>query len=647
MVPPTEIPQTSPIHEPPPKVNNTEAAIKQEVAAKGGQIPYSGFMRLSLYGPDGFYSSGKVRIAEDPTKKEVADFTTSPEATEVFSVTLGNSLRQTWEAMGKPETFRVVEMGAGEGTLASSLLDWSEKLYPDFYKTIRYTIVEIGALAERQRKKIAPHHNINWIHGSATELNLSDIEGAFISNELVDAFPVEQVTQQNGSVKQKYISHDGKKFVQTWAEPTAEVSQFLAENKVKTAEGLVTAVNLQAAQFQKRVDAALKRGAIITIDYGNKGIPPADADDAVWCMQKSKVEKHDVQFENVGNVDITSNVDFGVLERIAAADGLETEFSGNQFEFLLQAGLVDAREVLLELAKHSSSWPEVLRIYEQTYLGSINNLTKFNKFYAHMLVKGIDDIILKERDGKAEVERLDTRPFELPLRLGNEGESVSAHLNYQRFVKYKLDETDKAAVSDEDPKTAEFELNSDGKISIDPPTDIQLSYEDRPVDSAPIPKSLLLKDATHALMEFFRFETEKRNPSTLGFYDSKGNLIFALGQFVDHPDTPEKKQKLEEYIAALKPEEKIVRSWDTTPDGTQVPIDTEHIVRTRQGDDVIEDITFESIDHMHWSKTGEVRPEKTTRQVHIARASHLDHLTQQDLQDRRVKIIQDSGFNVD
>jgi SAM-dependent MidA family methyltransferase len=62
---------------------------------------------------------------------------------------------KVWEAMGRPATFNVVEMGAGNGTLAKDFLVWARENEPEFYDALRYNIVEYGDLIKNQQERIS------------------------------------------------------------------------------------------------------------------------------------------------------------------------------------------------------------------------------------------------------------------------------------------------------------------------------------------------------------------------------------------------------------------------------------------------------------------------------------------------------------
>lgn len=66
------------------------------------------------------------------------------------------------------EDFVIYEIGAGNGSLAESILDSLKEHYPDVYERTRYNIIEIsGNLAKLQKKRLAKHHgSVKVVHQS-------------------------------------------------------------------------------------------------------------------------------------------------------------------------------------------------------------------------------------------------------------------------------------------------------------------------------------------------------------------------------------------------------------------------------------------------------------------------------------------------
>jgi len=105
-------------------------------------------MRLCLQHPlYGYYQSAEVFGRK-------GDFVTSPEMGPLFADMMTVWLVSSWERLGKPASFNLVELGPGRGTLMRDILRTSRK-FPDFHKAISVHLVENSPLMRaRQRKRI-------------------------------------------------------------------------------------------------------------------------------------------------------------------------------------------------------------------------------------------------------------------------------------------------------------------------------------------------------------------------------------------------------------------------------------------------------------------------------------------------------------
>ena len=115
-------------------------------------------MERALYGPDGFF------LREQPGRH----FRTSVTATPVFAAAVRELAGRVDEALGRPDPFDVVDLGAGGGELLQQL--------PDVPPRWRLTAVER-----------APDRGdgVRWT------ADLPDVEGLLFANEWLDAVPLE------------------------------------------------------------------------------------------------------------------------------------------------------------------------------------------------------------------------------------------------------------------------------------------------------------------------------------------------------------------------------------------------------------------------------------------------------------------------
>ncbi|EKF17672.1 SAM-dependent methyltransferase [Nitratireductor pacificus] len=304
------------------------ARVKDRIEAEGGQITFRDFMDYALYGIDGYggyYNSGDVTISADAADNGMADFGTSPEGSKYFGHTVANAISDIYRSMGSPARFDIVETGAGNGTLAKTVLDWLREAHPDVYAAVNYVILERGkALIERQKQTLGDHE-VQWVHGSAYEMPLRDVQGVFLSNEVPDAFPVHQAVVRGGTLKEIYVSVDENgQIVEVEGDLSPDLEQNLGvvdqlvPGWSSLPDGQRITVNLAAADWIRKMGNALQRGGVIAIDYGANNA--ALREPYSFFRQKLPV---DVAYAAPGAIDITSWVDFEHLMATGREVGLE------------------------------------------------------------------------------------------------------------------------------------------------------------------------------------------------------------------------------------------------------------------------------------------------------------------------------------
>ena len=133
-------------------MNPLRQKIEREIRERG-PISFSRYMELCLYHPElGYYS----RTAQQFGK--AGDFYTSSDVHAVFGRLLARQFDEMWRAMNSPDHIELVELGPGRGLFAQDVLAWSEKKFPDFFRALRYVLVESSpALRERIKETLGSH----------------------------------------------------------------------------------------------------------------------------------------------------------------------------------------------------------------------------------------------------------------------------------------------------------------------------------------------------------------------------------------------------------------------------------------------------------------------------------------------------------
>ena len=306
------------------------------------QITFAEYMELVLYHPQhGYYATSAERISER------GDFLTSPHLADDFGEMLAIQLYQIWQILGTPSIFKIVEMGAGQGLLAAQIIEYSRQVYPDFFSSIEYLIIEVAPamkIAQQQRLKDLPVSWCDWM-----EIPDRSIVGCFLSNELIDAFPVHQVVVKENELQEVYVTLDKDNNLTEKIDKlsTDRLHEYWQLNNVnllngKYPDGYRTEVNLSALAWQEQVFKKLQRGYIISIDYGytaDRYYNPMRSQGTLQCYYRHAY--HHDPYINIGNQDLTAHVDFTALQNQGKLLGLQTVGFIQQGLFLMALGLGD------------------------------------------------------------------------------------------------------------------------------------------------------------------------------------------------------------------------------------------------------------------------------------------------------------------
>ncbi|HIK14202.1 MAG TPA: class I SAM-dependent methyltransferase [Leptolyngbyaceae cyanobacterium M33_DOE_097] len=326
--------------------------IEQQIVNHPQQrITFADFMEVALYHPKlGYYFTKAKTIGR------AGDFLTAPHLAADFGEMIATQFAQMWEILGQPKPFTIIEMGAGQGLLASQILNFLHTHHTDLWDCLEYKIVErsetlIAVQQETLQPLIERGGSIQWC--DVRSLAPDSITGCFFSNELVDAFSVHRVRVTNQELQEVYV---------TAAPPNGEPVSFeelvdeLSTPALKDyfsligldlcssayPEGYTTEVNLAALDWMQQVARCLHQGFVLTIDYGypaDRYYIPSRTEGTLQCYYQHQF--HSNPYIYIGEQDITAHVDFTALQTQGEQYGLQVLGLVPQALFLMSLGLGD------------------------------------------------------------------------------------------------------------------------------------------------------------------------------------------------------------------------------------------------------------------------------------------------------------------
>jgi SAM-dependent MidA family methyltransferase len=307
------------------------ALLRERIHAEGS-ITFRDYMATVAYHPDEGYYARRAVIGAD------GDFVTSPEVHPLFGALIARQVAEFWELLGQPDPFVVVEQGGGTGKLARALL---LALPPEVAAATRYILVEpLPGWAAIQRATLgALGGRVGW------QSELPEDFAVLLSNELVDSFPVHRVVVREGRLRELYVVlDDAGGFVEIEGPPsTPALEAYFAAHGFLPGEGCFAEVNLDALTWVANVAMRLRRGFVLTLDYGY----PAARLYAPWRRQGTLLcfYRHSTDtdpYRRIGYQDITAHVDFTAVARTGREHGLEVAGFTTQRDFLLALGIGEA-----------------------------------------------------------------------------------------------------------------------------------------------------------------------------------------------------------------------------------------------------------------------------------------------------------------
>ena len=281
----------------------------------GHLVRFDRYMESCLYGPDGFYSSGRGSAGRR------RDFITSPEVGPLFGAVIARWLDERWDALGQPRHFRVIDVGSGPGALTKSL----EVAQPRCAKAWELVNVDVAPGA------------------SSLPEDLSD--SIVIANELLDNMPFRVWRMGDEAWEEVFIDADGAAAPEAvWA----DIDDISYSLRYQNPDDLEDTCRLHSFPVLDRassfVDDVLGRNVagFLIFDYGASRTVDLDylsAQDPFWPGWLRTYRTHQRGFDPLldpGEWDITTDI---AVDQFQTPDVLQT-----QARFLQAHGIKDLVE---------------------------------------------------------------------------------------------------------------------------------------------------------------------------------------------------------------------------------------------------------------------------------------------------------------
>lgn len=340
-----------------------QAIIARRIA-EDGPMSVGDYMALCLGHPRYGYYMGR-----DPFGAR-GDFITAPEVSQMFGEMIGLWALFCWRQMGLSGAPRLIELGAGRGTLLADAV----RAIAQVEKTAALRDIDIvetsPVLRERQRQTLfklglAPR----WSE------RLDEVpSGPFIliANEFLDCLPIRQWQVRSGRWHERMVGVQAGGRLGFGLAPVEASLDLSLPDASLAGEGMVYERSDAAHQLMRNMATRLKDGpgVALFIDYGASVSGFGDT------LQAMKAHRYADPFEAPGEADLTVQVDFAALADTGRQAGASVGGPVTQAAFLARLG-IEERARRLAAGKDETVQSEIEQaLHRLTGAGEMGELFK-------------------------------------------------------------------------------------------------------------------------------------------------------------------------------------------------------------------------------------------------------------------------------
>ena len=298
---------------------------------KNIKISLDEFINLSLYDKKNGYYMKKNPFGEK------GDFTTAPNISRLFSEMIAIWIISFWYNLGSPKNFNLVELGAGNGEMMRIFIE-SFKKFPNFLNACNIFIHEKSPILIKTQKNKLRGNKIIWV----SKINkIKKNPSIFIANEFFDSIAIKQFIKLDNLWFERFVSINEKK--NFFFDKKFDMKKFEKKInlKISNKQNFIEFSEI-GMDYLTNISNIVKknRGGILIIDYGYFDKKMKNT------LQAISNKKHSNILKNIGNSDITHNINFYLFKKIISKIKGLKEKTTTQKKFLVKMGIKERAEII-------------------------------------------------------------------------------------------------------------------------------------------------------------------------------------------------------------------------------------------------------------------------------------------------------------
>ena len=327
-------------------------------AAFKKKITLDRFINEALYKKNsGFY------MKKNPIGK-MGDFITAPNISVLFSEMIAVWIISFWKYLNCPKKINLIELGGGNGEMVYQMLKAFNN-FPVFKNSCKIYIFEKSPLLIRCQKQKLRKYKIIWLK----DLNkIKKYPSIYLANEFFDSLPIKQFVKKKIWFE-RYVKFNNQKFKYIDFKTNIKKVEKKINFNISKDQNFIEFSPL-AFQYLKIISKQIRSGpgGLLILDYGYIKNAMKNTIQAISKHQKTDVLK------TFGDADITYQINFKLIKKIANTLKLKCSKIITQSEFLTNLGIQKRAEILsknLPFSKKANIYYRMKRLIDKNQMGKL------------------------------------------------------------------------------------------------------------------------------------------------------------------------------------------------------------------------------------------------------------------------------------
>ena len=323
-------------------------------------LPLDKFIEWALYDKDlGYY------MKKNPFGKE-GDFVTAPNITRLFSEIVAIWVITFWKSIGSPKKFNLLELGAGNGEMMKVIAE-TLKNFPECFNASKFIIHEKSDFLINEQKKNLDFEMISWIHDFK---KINSLPTIFLANEFFDAIPIKQFFKKKDGWIERFVDMKNSKKAE-FIEKKIDIKKLeLHLNFEISKDQKIIEYSPDTFKYLKTINDIIEKntGGILIIDYGYLDLKMKET------LQAVNNHKYSGILENIGNSDITYNINFNLFKNFTNQFQNLDSIITSQKKFLTSMGILQRAEIIsknMPFSKKTDLFYRIRRLIDEKQMGEL------------------------------------------------------------------------------------------------------------------------------------------------------------------------------------------------------------------------------------------------------------------------------------